>query len=142
MNFFKKQKKEPETMGEILAEFNDLKEKFEEISKELRSLKENDNFCMQKIGMIRFNPFKEVGGDQSFSLAVLDGKDNGFVITSYYSRKENRIYGKPLKNGQSDYPLSNEEVSAIDKAKNSKEQILPEAEQKKSAKSDKKKNGK
>jgi hypothetical protein len=142
MNFFKKQKKEPESIEEILAGFKSLKEKFDEVSRELQALKEKNNFCMQKIGMIRFNPFKEVGGDQSFSLAVLDGKNDGFVITSYYSRKENRIYGKPLKDGQSDYPLSNEEVSAIDKAKISNEQVLPKEEQKKPAKSNKKKNGK
>jgi hypothetical protein len=142
MKFFNKQKKEPENIEEILVGFKNLKEKFDEVSKELEDMKQKSNFFMQKVGMIRFNPFKEVGGDQSFSLAILDGNDSGVVITSYYSRKENRIYGKPIKNGNSDYPLSEEEVLAIEKAKNSNYSVLTEDKPKNSGKKIKKDNGK
>jgi len=72
------------------------------------------------VGIIRFNPFSEVGGDQSFSLALLNESNDGVVITSLYTRQENRVYGKPIKNGQSEYTLSEEEKQAIEKAKNSK----------------------
>jgi hypothetical protein len=139
---FKKQKKEPQSIEEVLAGFKNLEEKFSKVLKELKEAKEKNKFCIQKTGMIRFNPFKEVGGDQSFSLAILDGNDSGVVITSYYSRKENKIYGKPIKNGSSDYPLSEEESLAIEKAKNSNSPTGAEDEHKNSGKNNKKNNGK
>jgi len=116
-NFFKKSKKEPENFKEVLAQFKDLEKSFEIISEELRALKKENKFNIQKVGIIRFNPFKEIGGNQSFSAALLDGNDSGIVITSLYSREGNRVYGKPIKVGTSDYLLSNEEKEAIEKAK-------------------------
>ena len=120
-NFFKKQKKEPENLQEILAQFKELKENFERISAELENLKKENKFNLQKVGIVRFNPFMEVGGNQSFSIALLDGNDNGIVITSLYTRERNRVYGKPIKNGQSEYLLSEEEKKAIGKAKYDRE---------------------
>ncbi|MFH1894598.1 MAG: DUF4446 family protein [Patescibacteria group bacterium] len=117
---FRKQKKEPENLKEVLAQFKDLEENFKRISEELENLKKKNKLSIQKLGVIRFNPFREVGGDQSFSLALLDDNDTGAVLTSYYSRKENRIYGKPIKCGQSEYSLSEEEQEAIRIAKNGK----------------------
>lgn len=116
-NFFRKTKKEPENLKEILPQFQDLKKSFERISQELENLKKENKFNVQKIGIVRFNPFSEVGGDQSFSIALLDGNDDGVVITSLYSREGNRVYGKPIQNGKSQYPLSEEEKQAIEKAK-------------------------
>ncbi|MBI3458671.1 DUF4446 family protein [Candidatus Azambacteria bacterium] len=69
--------------------------------------------------MIRFNPFKEVGSDQSFSLAILDAHNNGIVISSLFSRDNNRVYGKAVKNGTSKYELLEEEKEVIKKAMNS-----------------------
>ena len=117
LNFFKKKKKEPENLKEVLAQFRDLEKNFEKISQELENLKKESKFSVQKIGIVRFNPFSEVGGDQSFSIALLDGNNNGIVITSLYSREGNRVYGKPIKAGQSEYSLSKEEKEAIEKAK-------------------------
>ena len=116
---FKKKKKEPENLKELLEQFKALKEEFVKIKKDFEILREKNSFNVQKIGIVRFNPFKEVGGNQSFSLALLDGNDNGIVITSLYTREENRVYGKPIKNGQSEYLLSEEEKKAIELAKNS-----------------------
>ncbi len=117
---FRRQKKEPENLKEVLAQFRELEEDFKRISDELESLKKQSKFSIQKLGIIRFNPFREVGGDQSFSIALLDDNDTGAVLTSYYTRKENRIYGKPIKCGQSEYSLSEEEQEAIRIAKNGK----------------------
>jgi len=114
INFFKKEKKEPENLREILGQFNDLKENFERISQELKNLKKESKFSLQKIGVVRFNPFRGVGGDQSFSIAILDANNSGVVITSLYTREENRIYGKPIKAGWSEYSLSEEEKKAIE----------------------------
>lgn len=115
-NFFKKRKREPENFREILAYFKNLEKSFEKLSKELKSLKEESKFSIQKVGIVRFNPFSEVGGDQSFSIALLDGNNDGIVITSLYSREGNRIYGKSVKAGLSKYSLSNEEKKAINEA--------------------------
>jgi hypothetical protein len=64
--------------------------------------------------MKRFNPFKEVGGDQSFSVALLNGKNNGLVISSLYTREGTRIYAKAITNGLSEkHPLTEEEEEII-----------------------------
>ncbi len=124
-NFSKKSKKEPKDLKEILSQFKNLEENFEKLSKELESFKKESGWFLQKVGMVRFNPFSEVGSDQSFSLALLNGQDDGIVITSLYTREENRIYGKPIKGGISEYSLSNEEKEAIQIAKYGKNNSLP-----------------
>jgi len=69
---------------------------------------------LHKTGIVRFNPFKEVGGDQSFAIALLNGKDNGIIISSLYTREGTRIYAKTIKNGKSEkHPLTQEEEQAI-----------------------------
>ena len=128
LNFFKK-KKEPENLKEILAQFKELKENFEKISKELGNLKKENKFNIQKFGIVRFNPFKEIGGNQSFSIALLDGRDDGIVITSLYTKEGNRIFGKPIKGGKSEYLLSEEEKEAIEYAKRKKSKFNPEGKQ-------------
>lgn len=118
-NFFKKRLKNfnKEGVKEILAQLEKLRGDLEKISKELKELEEKNEFHIQKVGMVRFNPFQEIGGNQSFSLALLDANDNGVVITGLYTREGSRVYGKPIKNGQSEYLLSEEEKEAIEKAK-------------------------
>jgi len=116
--FAKKNKIKPENLKEVLVELKSLEGNFEKISKELEELRRESRFWVRKIGIVRFNPFSEVGGDQSFSIALLDANNSGVVISSLYSRQENRIYGKPIKNGKSEYQLSEEENQAIEKAKN------------------------
>jgi N-methylhydantoinase A/oxoprolinase/acetone carboxylase beta subunit len=142
MKFFKKTKEEPENFEDILTQFKELKKKTDEISEELEKIKKKNKFSIQKIGVVRFNPFREVGGDQSFSLAILDDNDSGAVITSHYTREGNRVYGKPIKAGASEYPLSEYEVSAIEKANNPDSKILSAGEIKKENRSSKKANGK
>lgn len=68
---------------------------------------------LQKISMVRFNPFGDVGGDQSFSLAMLDGHDSGLIITSIHGRSGTRVYAKPIDLGKSKYSLSAEEKKAL-----------------------------
>jgi hypothetical protein len=67
-----------------------------------------------KIGMVRFNPFKDVGGDQSFAIAILNGKNNGITLSSLYTREGTRLYCKSITATQSDkHPLTEEEKEAI-----------------------------
>ncbi len=73
---------------------------------------------IQKIGFVRFNPFPQTGGDQSFSLSLLDEKDTGFVLSSLHSRDTTRFYAKTIRNGQPEgSKLSEEEKKAIKNAK-------------------------
>ena len=115
--FFKKRKKEPKNLKEVLVELAATKKDLKNLRQELKRLKDKSQFSIQKIGIVRFNPFNEVGSNQSFSAALLDENNTGLVITSLYTREENRVYGKPIKNGLSEYSLSHEEKQAIEKAK-------------------------
>jgi len=117
--FFKKRRKEPKNLKEVLVRFQNLEKNFERLSEELERLKEESKLSIQRTGMVRFNPFSKIGGDQSFSIALLDRNNNGFVITSFYTRERNRVYAKPIVNGKSQYFLSEEEKEAIEKAINS-----------------------
>ena len=114
-NFFKKNK-EPKNLKEIVNQFKGLEEKIKEVSEKLEILKKESKFNFQKIGVVRYNPFSGVGSNQSFSIALLDGNNDGIVITSLYAREGNRVYGKPVKNGASEYSLSDEEKKAISRA--------------------------
>jgi hypothetical protein len=117
MSLFSKNKaKEPQNIDEVLAQFAQLKEQVKNLSKELETVKIDGIANLKKTAVIRFNPFSELGSDQSFSAAILDEADNGLVITSLFTRSENRVYGKPIKNGASVYLLTDEEKEAIKKA--------------------------
>jgi len=83
------------------------------LGKEIRFLEEEGQKHVQRIGLVRFNPFSETGGDHSFSLAVLDGRQSGFVITALHTRERTRVYIKSLREGKTRYELSNEEKKAI-----------------------------
>jgi hypothetical protein len=121
MSLFSKNKtKEPQNIDEVLAQFAQLKEQVLILSKELEAVKTDNVVNFKKAAMIRFNPFSDLGSNQSFSAAILDGNNNGLVITSLFNRSENRVYGKPVKNGISEYQLTDEEKEAIKKAQENK----------------------
>lgn len=129
-NFSKKTKEEPKDLTEVNAYIKNLESEISRLSREIEDIKEKNKFHLQKIGIIRFSPFKEVGGDQSFSMALLDANNNGLVVSSLFSRTDNRVYGKPIANGQSKYLLSEEEKQAIEKANNPQAPIANNQERK------------
>lgn len=69
--------------------------------------------AVQHVGLVRYNPFGDTGGDQSFSLALLNDAGDGVVVTSLYARERTRVYAKPVTGGRSTYHLSDEEEQAI-----------------------------
>lgn len=71
---------------------------------------------IQKVGLVRFNPFKDTGGNQSFAVALLDAANNGIIVSGLYTRNETRVYSKPINSGKSEFQLSEEEKQAIKKA--------------------------
>lgn len=83
---------------------------------DIEGLKTKLDFCIQKVGFIRYDAFAEMGSELSFSIALLDNLKNGFVITSIYGREYTTSYAKSIKLGKSIYPLSVEEIQAIDRA--------------------------
>lgn len=70
----------------------------------------------RKASFMRFNPFNSVGGDQSFTWALLDDNSDGIVITSHVGRDFNKIYAKPIKQGKCEYQLSDEEKKVLNEA--------------------------
>ncbi len=69
--------------------------------------------AMQRTGLVRFNPFEDTGGNQSFALAILDADGNGIVMSSLHSRTGTRIYAKALARGRAEAALSDEEGEAL-----------------------------
>ena len=76
--------------------------------------------CVQKVGLVRYNAFKDVGSDLSFAIALLDANDNGVVLNGLYGSESSNIYAKPIKNKKSTYQLSEEEEYAIEIAEQNK----------------------
>ena len=107
-------------LEKILGRGEDNTKNIKEILKKIDDIEEKDRKHIQKIGLVRFNPFSELGGDHSFSLAILDDRNSGVVITGLHTRDRTRVYMKDIKNGKSSLELSSEEKKALDTAQKSK----------------------
>jgi hypothetical protein len=70
----------------------------------------------QRAGLVRYNPFEETGGNQSFALALLDATGDGWVLSSLHARSGTRVYAKSIKAGRADSGLSEEETAALKQA--------------------------
>lgn len=109
-------------IDEMLKEYINSVENVQKTNKEIVNYCENIDkkvsTCIQKIGIVRYNAFKDTGSDLSFSLAILDDYNNGVVLNGIYARDSSNIYAKPVENGASKYVLSNEEKEAINRAIN------------------------
>jgi hypothetical protein len=69
--------------------------------------------AFQRLGLVRYNPFEDTGGNQSFALALLDADGDGTILTSLHTRQATRMYAKPVRGGRSDAALSDEESEAL-----------------------------
>lgn len=84
----------------------------------ISDMKSENLKTVSKIGLFRFNPYDDLGGDMSFSLALLDKNDTGVVISSLHGRSGTRVYCKDIKSGEkASHELSEEERKAITLAK-------------------------
>jgi hypothetical protein len=102
----------------ILATQKGLQNQTKDLYKVLEEVKQDGRLHIGRVGLVRFNPFSDTGGSQSFTLALLDGHDNGLVMTSLYARTGNRWYIKEVVSGKGkELALSKEEQTAIQKAK-------------------------
>ena len=109
-----------ENIEEDLENYMYRVERVEKQNMEIRnlvdSIDKNLESCIQKIGIVRYNAFKDTGSDLSFALAMLDENNNGVVLNGIYSREMSNIYAKPVQNGKSNHTISEEEKEAIQKA--------------------------
>ncbi len=85
---------------------------------ELINLRKNQKIAFQKMGIVKYNAFFDLSGELSYSLALLDKMDNGFILNSVYSREGSYSYIKEVRAGECDIELSKEEKQALEQAKN------------------------
>lgn len=87
--------------------------RLEEVNQLQSYLEQRTRGAFQHIGLVRFNPFEDTGGDQSFAIALLDDRRDGIVLSSLHGRAYTRLFAKPVENGDSRHNLSDEETQAI-----------------------------
>ena len=97
-------------------QFKKFYETSEQISEAVMDLSKNMDKCVQKVGIIRYNPFDEAGGNLCFAIALLDSKNNGIILNGIHSRSGCYTYAKPVELGVSEYILSQEEIQALNMA--------------------------
>ena len=98
---------------EIKKDNSEIKAYYTKLDKDISS-------CIQKVGLVRYNAFRDVGSDLSFAIALLDGNDTGVVLNGLYGSDSSNIYAKPIKGGISAYQLSEEEKYALEIAEQNK----------------------
>jgi len=106
-------------LDDCIERVNKVSTRNKEIESHINSMERNLLHCLQKVGVVRFNAFDNVGSDLSFSIAALDSNDNGIVLSGLYSRDSSSSYAKPIIGGKSKYALSVEELKAIEIARKS-----------------------
>jgi hypothetical protein len=107
-------------LEKVLSRGDENTKDIDSLNKRLDLLEEDGKSHIQKVGLVRFNPFKELGGDHSFSLAILDAHDSGIIITGLHTRDRTRVYMKEIKKGKSSFELSEEEARALSYAEKSR----------------------
>jgi hypothetical protein len=105
-----------EMLNRQLARAHETALRLDDVERFTRELDQSLRRAVQRVGLVRFNPFNDTGGDQSFAIAFLDAHGDGIVFSSIFSRKESRVYAKAVHRGDSRYPLSDEERNAIRQA--------------------------
>lgn len=102
----------------ILVSHRDSQRQISDINKTLRQVILDGKKHITKISVVRFNPFADTGGSQSFTMAILDSEDNGLIMTSLFARAGHRWYVKEVRGGKGkDFELSKEEELAIKRAR-------------------------
>ena len=104
-------------LEDCIDKVNGIMDKNKELEYQINAIEGSMYYCVQKVGVVRYNAFDNVGSDLSFSIALLNNNDDGLVISSLYSRDSSSTYAKPISGGKSKYALSVEELKAIDTAR-------------------------
>ncbi|MHB1356877.1 MAG: DUF4446 family protein [Anaerolineae bacterium] len=94
----------------------DVREQIGVLGSQMAELAKKQEQGLNRVGILRFNPYEDTGGDLSFALAICNDQGNGIVITSLHGRSNSRFYAKPLLNWTSVHTLSSEEADAVRRA--------------------------
>jgi len=116
-----------EVLQSISENVRSLDVRLDRDKEQLEDMAEVLDTTIRGVGVVRFNAFQNTGGDLSFSVALLDAKQNGLVFSNIYGRDESRTYAKPVREGLSPYQLSGEEQEAIRRAANATRQLAGRA---------------
>src|SRR3972149_10606749 len=104
-------------LEELISQNREYKKDIEKLGAWCDRIEKEGSFHIQRVGLLRFNPFKDTGGDQSFILSLVDKNDTGVIISGLYSRSGLRWYAKKIKNGKGEeHELSDEEKKALKEA--------------------------
>ena len=94
----------------------EVSRELDELAARMAVLEEAQRRAFQRVGLVRYNPFEETGGNQSFALALLDAGGDGWVLSSLHARSGTRVYVKAITSGRADTGLSDEETAALGQA--------------------------
>jgi hypothetical protein len=99
-----------------LDRVDDVSRELDELAARMAVLEGAQRRSFQRVGLVRYNPFEDTGGNQSFALALLDAAGDGWVLSSLHARSGTRVYVKAIKSGRADTGLSDEETAALGQA--------------------------
>lgn len=104
-------------LEELLSSVEGFDNRLSVLGKDIKELEGDGWGHIQRVELLRFNPYNDTGGDQSFCLVLLDKKGDGVVVTSLHTRSGTRIFSKPVTEGKAEkYQLSKEEELVVKKA--------------------------
>jgi len=106
-----------DALGQLMARFSKLTVRTERLIARADRADRTLLHSVQGVGIVRYSAFEDTGGDQSFSLALVDGEGNGIVLSALYGRDATRVYGKPIEGWRSPRSLTGEEQQALTRAR-------------------------
>lgn len=113
----KKAKDLEDTIISLEEEISKLKKAKESTEKEVKEINQKLKKSIRGLETVRFNPFPDQGSNQSFAIGMLNEEGDGVVLSSLYSRERMSVFAKPIKNGKSEYELTEEERKSLERAK-------------------------
>lgn len=98
-----------QTLTAHLGKVENAEKRMDSLEQAIGVLQAQMPTCLQRVHLLRYDAFEDVGGEQSFSLALLNAQGDGVVLTSVYSRMDVRVYAKYIQGGRASHALSQEE---------------------------------
>lgn len=106
-----------DTLKNLTSELDTLKSAHNALVAKSNTMDARLRRAIQGVETVRFNPFPDQGGNQSFAISFLNEEGDGVVVSSLYSRERMSVFAKPIKNHTSQFELTGEETEALEKAK-------------------------
>lgn len=109
-----------DTLKNFIKMVNNVNEENKIMQANSKNIEKQLNSCFQNVGIIKYDAFDDIGSELSFAIALLDNEENGFIINSIYGRSSSNVYAKKIENGTSKQTLSEEEIIALNRARDLK----------------------